>query len=909
MGVVGLNFGSPTSGEGFDVSKTVSQIVANLQNVETPWKTQLTTLKSQDTTISSLGTLLSKLSTDIAYLTDATGAMAVKEGSSSDESVLHLTAASTSAVAGTHTVKVTALAVTSSGSLTEIANDSDTLAGSISIKVGSGTAQDITLDSSDNTLSGLASAINSAGIGVTASVLKDASGARLSLVSGTSGANGTLTVTSSITDTSNANAAVNYDTSTAIAGSNGTIVVDSVSLSVSSNTVSDLIPGVTFQLLSKSDTPVQVVIANYNAGVESSVNALVSDYNALISAIDTQEGYDSSGNAEPLYGSPTLTMLQQNILGGINTINPNGYLAPVDDSLDPALSGSISIARGSGTALKVVIGAVPSEADGGAADNTIYTGSGVNTLSGLVDTINSANKSTALGSNTTEGKDASESTSATTSTATLTAVPNYSGSLSGSFSVKVGSGTAENIVIGAAPSTGAAANTIYTGKGVNTIDGVASAINNASTTLKASVTVGTDASESVSATTSMATLTSTNAGAHLSGSISVKVGNGTVENIVIGPVPSEADGGAAANTIYTGSGVNTLSGLVDTINGDTSLGLTAAVTTAADGSQTLKLTSGTSGSAGTLTVTPTMAASLGFTADITRASDGSKTLNLTSGVSGSAGTLTVSTGTIGSNGMSVIPTLYANGLGVTAAVATNNGKSSLTLASQTNGSNGAVTVTSRVVATSDTALDAAVTAGSDAVPLRGISAVTSSATLTAISNADDRLSGSIVIQEGPNDTEHTITLNSSNNTLSGLAQAINDAKIGVTADVTTINGKSTLKLTSDTPGADGTLSVTSNILDTTNTSTANLAYTSSSDIGSLSALGVSVKANGTISLNATTLDSVLNSDYSSVAGFFQNANSWGKPVCQDVNQRRHQFVDRNSEAGGDSQQQYGILAE
>ena len=38
-----------------------------------------------------------------------------------------------------------------------------------------------------NSLSALASAINSSGIGVTASVLTDAAGSRLSLVSGTSG--------------------------------------------------------------------------------------------------------------------------------------------------------------------------------------------------------------------------------------------------------------------------------------------------------------------------------------------------------------------------------------------------------------------------------------------------------------------------------------------------------------------------------------------------------------------------------------------------------------------------------------------------------------------------------------------------------------------------------------------------
>jgi len=78
MGTVGLSFGSPTSGSGFDVSATVSSIVANLQNVETPWQNQLKTLESQDTAISSLGTLFSKLSNDMSSLTDLEGIMAEK---------------------------------------------------------------------------------------------------------------------------------------------------------------------------------------------------------------------------------------------------------------------------------------------------------------------------------------------------------------------------------------------------------------------------------------------------------------------------------------------------------------------------------------------------------------------------------------------------------------------------------------------------------------------------------------------------------------------------------------------------------------------------------------------------------------------------------------------------------------
>src|SRR5579884_2638546 len=114
MGTVGLSFGSPTSGQGFDVTSTVSQIVTNMQAVETPWKNQLSALQSQDTVLSSIGSDLSSLSSALQSLTDFAGVLSEKQGSSSDTSVLQLTSASTSAIAGSHTITVQGLATTSS---------------------------------------------------------------------------------------------------------------------------------------------------------------------------------------------------------------------------------------------------------------------------------------------------------------------------------------------------------------------------------------------------------------------------------------------------------------------------------------------------------------------------------------------------------------------------------------------------------------------------------------------------------------------------------------------------------------------------------------------------------------------------------------------------------------------------
>jgi flagellar hook-associated protein 2 len=389
MGTVGLSFGSPTSGTGFDVSTTVSSIVANLENVETPWKNQLTSLESQDTVLSNLGTLFSNLSTDLSSLTDFSGVMSLKEGSSSDETVVEITSADTTAAAGTYSVVVNSLATTANGYLDPIASASDTLTGSVAITTGTGAnAVTTTVDvpaagSGNDNLTGLANAITSAGIGVTANVLTDANGSRIVLTSSTSGSAGSLSAASSITDATTSTS-LNYNTVLAT-GANASLTVNGVNLQSASNTVTDLIPGVTFQLLgtSSAGSEVQVVIANDNDAVESTLEQFVTDYNSLVSAMNAQEGNDASGNAEPLFGSPTLSLLQQQLLSAINFQNPSGYLDAVSSASD-TLTGSITIngtevdvpAAGSGNDNLSGLAAAINASSAGVTANVVNNGSG-----------------------------------------------------------------------------------------------------------------------------------------------------------------------------------------------------------------------------------------------------------------------------------------------------------------------------------------------------------------------------------------------------------------------------------------------------------------------------------------------------------------------------------------------------
>jgi flagellar hook-associated protein 2 len=153
-------------------------------------------------------------------------------------------------------------------------------------------------------------------------------------------------------------------------------------------------------------------------------------------------------------------------------------------------------------------------------------------------------------------------------------------------------------------------------------------------------------------------------------------------------------------------------------------------------------------------------------------------------------------------------------------------------------------------------------------------------TLTAVASAGDTLTGAVTIKL-PSGAIQTITLTSSDNTLSGLASAINAANLGVTASLNSAavgsNAAGTvLTLTSATVGSAGAMTVTSTVGDISAPTTTALNYTNSSDLNNLTGLGISVNNNGSLTFDAASLDSILNSDYSSVVGFFQNSNGWGQ---------------------------------
>ncbi|MBZ5503155.1 MAG: flagellar filament capping protein FliD [Acidobacteriia bacterium] len=318
---------------------------AQLQGMQSQ-QSQLTT---EQNALTSFSNDLQALSNAAFTLTDPAGPLTSVAATSSNPSVLTATAISGSANAA-HSITVTNLATTSSAYSAAVATSSTAIAtGSLSIQVGSGTAVPVTIDSSNNTLDKLAQTINSKNMGVTATVINDASGARLAIVSNTSGAPGDLTITSS-------GGALSF--TKGVTGTNASLTVDGIPISSTTNTVTSVIPGVTLNLAAPAPgAPVTVNTGPNVTPQAAAVNSFVSAYNTVMGDLNKQFTVDGSGQAGPLAADSTLILAQNQLLssmafamkgnGSVNmladlgiTMNNDGTLSVNNSALSSALQNN-----------------------------------------------------------------------------------------------------------------------------------------------------------------------------------------------------------------------------------------------------------------------------------------------------------------------------------------------------------------------------------------------------------------------------------------------------------------------------------------------------------------------------------------------------------------------------------------
>ena len=271
---------------GFGSGLDVKQLVTDLSNASRePKIARLTELtQANQTRISALAQARS----DLDGFANSLGQM-VSDGTLrstptvSDESVLSATSrAGLSADSFAATVVVNQLARAQTNYSAVVADRTAAVgAGTMTLTVG-GTPRTITIDATNNSLDGLAGAINASGAGVTASIIADEGGHRL-IVKGPTGEVGAFTLTADAgADPGLSAFATGGGMTVGQTAANAEFTIDGVAFSRASNIIDDVVPGMSLTL--KKAVPGQSVDIGASRPLEmikQTVGDFVSVYNQL----------------------------------------------------------------------------------------------------------------------------------------------------------------------------------------------------------------------------------------------------------------------------------------------------------------------------------------------------------------------------------------------------------------------------------------------------------------------------------------------------------------------------------------------------------------------------------------------------------------------------------------------------
>ncbi len=369
--------GSLVTSTGIGSGLDIGSIVSSLTTAEgAAQNNQLAAQKSSlNAQVSAYGTFSSALATLQAALTplETTSTLAGRTAALADTTIATATATGV-AVPAQYSLQVQNLATAASLSSQPLATADTTVGtGTLTISVG-GNSSSINVDTTNNSLSGIANAINSApdNPGVTATILTTTAGARLVLSGSATGASNAITVAQSGGDGGLAALAYNPTSGTAVsttaltetqAAQDANFTLNGFAATSAGNQVTTAITGVTLNLLkpTAANTPTTLTIGNDTAGAQTSIGTFVTALNGLITSVQTLTGYNATTQtAGPLQGNATLQSFQnqlEKILGqvtsgnpgGLNslsslgiTANPDGSYASDTTKLGNALTSSVS---------------------------------------------------------------------------------------------------------------------------------------------------------------------------------------------------------------------------------------------------------------------------------------------------------------------------------------------------------------------------------------------------------------------------------------------------------------------------------------------------------------------------------------------------------------------------------------
>ena len=347
-------------GSGLLTSELVEDIIkAERKAVDLRLDTRKAEVEAKISSYAAIRSAVSQVSTSVAALSSANTLLVNTVASSAPNSV---TATATAAAAlGAHTIDITSLARKQTLASARFASiDSVVGDGVLNIRFGTTSvdqngvyqsfsensnraALSITIPPERKTLAGIRDAINESGRGISASIVQDGQGFVLVLAADAAGTNNSMEISVSEGVTSGLSA-LSYKLGAAtpgvhlsqtVKGQDALLTVDGVSISRQTNTISDVIPGVTFNLLSATISTASLSVSRDDSEINKRVQNFVTGFNDLKALMDELTKFDEKEKTGALLISDATlrglrTQMRRVLGGGIVGLDNNNIRALVD---------------------------------------------------------------------------------------------------------------------------------------------------------------------------------------------------------------------------------------------------------------------------------------------------------------------------------------------------------------------------------------------------------------------------------------------------------------------------------------------------------------------------------------------------------------------------------------------------
>jgi len=351
---------SPGIGSGLDVKSIVSQLVALEKQPLTKLQVDAATVNTRISAFAQIKSLVSTLSDAAGTLSSLTTWNAVTAASTNSAAV------SATAIGGTaansFSVQVTALAKAQSYATDALPLPIGTPLGSgtLTLQLGKWTnpttfvptvgsaAVNVTIAASDS-VTQIASKINTANAGVSATVLNDAAGERLLLRSKSTGEAFGFDMTVTDDDGINTDAA---GLSRLVAGSSKQYAVDaaatingSIGVTSATNTFSNVISGVTLTVAALTTTAAEITVAPDQSVATKAIDRFVAAYNAVNQTLNEATKYDAATKSAGLLQGDATAIGLQNAMRGIlqSTTTGSAYSRLADIGVTQQLGGDLAV--------------------------------------------------------------------------------------------------------------------------------------------------------------------------------------------------------------------------------------------------------------------------------------------------------------------------------------------------------------------------------------------------------------------------------------------------------------------------------------------------------------------------------------------------------------------------------------